>query len=65
MDKEAFEEIIAGFPAEFQSLKGLTEELHRTLVSDTRQITLHGRSGTSPMIDAFSRAVAKRTEGEM
>jgi hypothetical protein len=34
MGKEAFEEIIAEFPAEFDSLKGLAEELNRGQEAD-------------------------------
>jgi hypothetical protein len=63
MDKEAFDEIIAEFPAEFDSLKGLAEELRGILfpIRDGALFTGTYRDPDKiyrPMIEAFKRAIA-------
>lgn len=63
MDKEEFKEIIAEFPAEFESLKGLAEELRGILfpIRDEALFTGTYRDPDKlyqPMIDAFTRAIA-------
>jgi hypothetical protein len=70
MDKEAFEEIIAEFSAEFQSLKGPAEELRRTLfpIRDESLFTgtyLDPEKLYKPIIDAFNRAMARYMESEL
>jgi serine/threonine protein kinase len=62
MDKEEFEEIIAEFPAEFERLKGLAEEL-RGILFPIRDGALFTRTYRDPdklyrpMIEAFKRAI--------
>jgi serine/threonine protein kinase len=63
MDKKQFEEIIAEFPAEFESLKGLAEELRGILfpIRDGALFTGTYRDPDKlyqPMIEAFKRAIA-------
>jgi hypothetical protein len=69
MDKEAFEEIITEFSAEFRSLKGLAEELRRALFPIREESLFTGTYHNpdklyKPMIDAFNRAITKYMEGE-
>jgi hypothetical protein len=63
MDKEEFKEIIAEFPAKFESLKGLAEELRGILfpIRDGALFTGTYRDPDKlyqPMIEAFKRAIA-------
>ena len=63
MDKDEFEEIIAEFPAEFGSLKGLAEELRGILfpIRDGALFTGTYRDPDKlyrPMIEAFEKAIA-------
>jgi hypothetical protein len=69
MDKTRFKGILDEFPPKLNGLKGLAEVLRRALfpIRDESLFTGTYRDPEKlykPMIDAFSRVIAKHTEGE-
>ena len=67
MDKEAFEEIITEFPANFDGLEVLAEELRDFLFPYREGLFTRTYRDPDrlykPMIDAFERAIVKYVEG--
>ena len=68
MDKSRFKHIIAEFPADFESFKGLAEELRNILFPIVDGARFTGTYGEpeimyKPMIEAFDRAIAGLQSG--
>ena len=68
MDKSRFKSIIAEFPADFESLKGLAEELRDALFPIEERALFTGTYNDPDimytlMIEAFDRAIAGLQSG--